>query len=176
MQEHTLACFPTLSQVEVTAIRTYRILVEVILEGCDEWRFVLERIAHIIIYRHIISSHLPVERYLELLPGRNVCVVSPEVILLRLALLPVGSIVELPFAVEQQIVGTLRSEPWEFEVVVLLHGSSRRIRHESSMGFFLAILKLGLVFYPFVCKRTNVNFGLHHFLHLFLGVSRLCNS
>ena len=44
------------------------------------------------------------------------------------------------------------------------------------MGFFFAILKLSLVFYPFVCKRTNVNLCLNHFLHLFLGVSRLCNS
>ena len=176
MQEHTLAGFPPLRQVEVTAIRTYRILVEVILEGCDEWRFVLERIAHIIIYRHIVSSHLPVERYLEFLPGRNVCVVCPEIILLWLALLPVGSIVKFPLAVEQQIVGVLRSEPWEFEVIVLLHGGSRRIRHESSVRLFLAILKLSLVFYPFVGKRTNVNFGLHHLLHLFLGVSRLCNS
>ena len=176
MQEHTLACFPTLRQVEVTAIRTYRILVEVILEGCDERRFVLERIAHIIIYRHIVSSHLPVERYLELLPGRNVCVVSPEIILFWLALLPVGCVVEFPLSVEQEIVGVLRSKPWEFEVVVLLHGGSRRIRHESSVRLFLAILKLSLVFYPFVRKRTYSCFCLNHFLHFFLGVSRLCNS
>ena len=176
MQEHALSCFPTLRQVEVAAIRTYRILVEVILEGCDERRFVLERIAHIIIYRHIVSSHLPVQRHLEFLPGRNVCVVSPEIILFWLALLPVGCVVEFPLSVEQEIVGVLRSEPWKFEVIVLLHGGSRRIRHESSVRLFLAILKLSFVFYPFVCKRTNVNFGFHHLLHLFLGVSRLCNS
>lgn len=36
------------------------------------------------------------------------------------------------------------------------------------MGFFFAILKLSLVFYPFVCKRTYVNLCLNHFLHLFL--------
>ena len=176
MQEHTLAGFPTLRQVEVTAIRTYRILVEIILEGCDERRFVLERIAHIIIYRHIVSSHLPVERYLELLPGRNVCVVSPEIILVWLALLPVGCVVKFPLSVEQEIVGVLRSEPWEFEVIVLLHGGSRRIRHESSVRLFLAILKLSLVFYPFVSKWTYSCFCLNHFLHFFLGVSRLCNS
>ena len=176
MQEHTLSGFPTLRQVEVAAIRTYRILVEIILEGCDEWRLVLERIAHIIIYRHIISCHFPVQRHLEFLPGRNVCVVSPEIILVWLALLPVGCVVKFPLSVEQEIVGVLRSEPWEFEVIVLLHGGSRRIRHESSVRLFLAILKLSLVFYPFVSKWTNVNFGLHHLLHLFLGVSRLCNS
>lgn len=86
----------------------------------------------------------------------------------RLALLPVGCIVEFPLAVEQQIVGTLRSEPWKFEVIVLLHGGSRRIRHESSVRLFLAILKLSFVFYPFVGKWTDVNFGFHHLLHLFL--------
>ena len=54
-------------------------------------------------------------------------------ILLWLTLFPVGFIVEFPLAVEQQIVGVFRSEPWEFEVIVLLHGGSRRIRHEGSV-------------------------------------------
>lgn len=36
------------------------------------------------------------------------------------------------------------------------------------MGFFFAIRKLSLVFYPFVRKRTYSCFCLNHFLHLFL--------
>ena len=68
MQEHALSCFPTLRQVEVTAIGTYRILVEIVLEGCDERRFVLERITYVVVNRNIVSSHLPVERHLEFLP------------------------------------------------------------------------------------------------------------
>ena len=33
----------------------------------------------------------------------------------------------------------------------------------SSIRLFLVILKLSFVFYPFVCKWTDVNFVLNHF-------------
>ena len=60
MEEHALAALPALGQGEGAAIRTYGVLVEIVVESGDAGRLVLERIAHIIIYRHIVASHFPI--------------------------------------------------------------------------------------------------------------------
>ena len=121
VEKHALALVPTLRQVEVAAIGAHGVLVEIVVERCDERGLVLEGIAHVVVNGHIVSGHLPVEGHLELFPRRNIGVVGPEIVFLGLALLPVGRVVELPFPVEQQVVGALGREPRALVVVVLLH-------------------------------------------------------
>ena len=173
VEKDALVLVPTVRQAEVAAIGTYGVLVEIVVERRDERGLVLEGIAHIIIYGHIISGHLPVERDLELFPRRNIGIIGPEIVFLGLALLPVGGVAELPFAVEQQVVGTIRCEPWILVAVVLLHRGCRGIGHKRGVGLLLAVLKLGLVFYPLVHKGAYVGLRLHHlFLLGGTGVSQ----
>ena len=150
VEEHALALVPTLWQCECTAIRAYRVLVEVVVESLDVGRIGLEGESHIIIYRHIIARHLPVERHLDVVPRANVGIVGIEILLLGFALTPVGGVMELPVAVEQQIVGIQWCSPRKTIAFVLLHKLGRRVRYECGASLKLAVLKLGFVLHPSV--------------------------
>ena len=69
VEHYALLLLPALGQVERAAVRTHRVLVEVVVHRLDARWVVVERIAHIVIYRHIIASHLPVERHLDVVPS-----------------------------------------------------------------------------------------------------------
>ena len=148
VEHYALLLLPALRQVERAAVRTHRVLVEVVVHRLDARRVVVERIAHIIIYRHIVASHLPVERHLDVVPSRYVSVVGIEVLCFGLALLPVGCVAELPLAVEQQVVGTLRCEPRHGVALVLHHLRCRRVGYERSVCRELLVLKLLFVLHP----------------------------
>ena len=148
VEHYALLLLPAFGQVERAAVRTHRVLVEVVVHRLDARRVIVERIAHIVIYRHIITSHLPVERHLDVVPSRYVGVVGIEVLCFGLALLPVSCVAELPLAVEQQVVGTLRREPRHGVALVLHHLRCRRVGYECSVCRELLVLKLLLVLHP----------------------------
>ena len=148
VEHYALLLLPALGQVERAAVRTHRVLVEVVVHRLDARRVVVERIAHIVIYRYIVASHLPVERHLDVVPRRYVSVVAVEVLLLGFSLLPVGCVAELPLAVEQQVVGTLWCEPRLGVALVLHHLRCRRVGDERSVCRELLVLKLLLVLHP----------------------------
>ena len=149
MEEHSLAALPTLGQCECAAIRTNGVLVEIVVESGNAWRFVLERISHIIIYRHIVASHFPIEGHSYVVPAAHVGLVAVEVLLLGHTLrLPVGCVMEFPLTVERQPVGMVGSKPWESEILVLHHFRRRRVRHKGGMSLLFAVFKLGFILDP----------------------------
>ena len=99
MQQHATVAVPSFWQREGAAVRANWVLVEVVVEGGDVRRVALEGIAHIIIYRHIVSCHLPVERHADVVPRRNVGLVAIEVGLVGYSVVFVWRITELPLTV-----------------------------------------------------------------------------
>ena len=149
MEEHSLAALPAFRQSEVAAIRTNGVLVEIVVESGNAWWLVLERISHIIIYRHIVASHFPIKGHSYVVPAAHVGVVAVEVLLFGHALrLPVGCVMEFPLTVERQPVGMVGSKPGESEILVLHHFRSRRVGHKGGMRLLFAVFKLGLILDP----------------------------
>ena len=148
VDKHAATVLPVLRKSEVAAIRTHRILVEVVVKRLYERRIVMERIAHIVIYGHVITCHFPVERHTDVVPTRHVSVISIEVVLSWTTLAAVCRVMEFPVAVEREHVSVLRLEPRIFVAVVFLHKCCRRIRDERGVSLLLPVLKHLLVLHP----------------------------
>ena len=110
-------------------------------------RIVLERVAHVGVYRSAVACHLPRERHADVVPCRVVVVGSEELAFARTVLCS-GHELELPLAVEQLCLGVLRSEPRLVERSVALHSLYRSVGYERSVSILLVVAHLLLVLNP----------------------------
>ena len=110
-------------------------------------RIVLERVAHVGVYRSAVACHLPRERHADVVPCRVVVVGSEELAFARTRHCS-GHELELPLAVEQLCLSVLRSEPRLVERSVALHSLYRCVGNERSVSILLIVAHLLLVLNP----------------------------
>ena len=149
VDEETFA-IPRFGHVERAAVEAYGVVVLHTVVGVAHVgvrRIVLERIAHVGIYRFAVASHLPRERHADVVPCRVVVVGSEEFAFAR-TILCSGYELDLPLAVEQLCLGVLRSEPRLVERSVALHSLYRCVGNERSVSILLPIAYLLLVLNP----------------------------
>ncbi len=150
---------PTFGQREGAAVGAHGVGVEVVGNGGDARRVVLERVAHVVVDGHIVAGHLPVERHGDVVPCAHVNVVGIEVVGFGLHDFPVARVLEFPCAVERHVVGLFGRNPWRVVVGIGLHCRRGSVGNEGGVGTQFAVFKLVLVFNPRVGEDV---FGERH--------------
>ena len=149
VNEKTLAV-PRFGHAERATVEAYCVMILHAVVGVAHVgvrRIVLERVAHVDVYRFAVACHLPRERHADVVPSRVVVVGSEELAFARTVLCS-GHELELPLAVEQLCLGVLRSEPRLVERSVALHSLYRGVGNERSVSILLVVAHLLLVLNP----------------------------
>ena len=149
-----LARFPALGQGKRAAVRADGVVAHALNLIGDVGRIVHESIFYIHVKRQVVAFHLPAGGHFDFVPAVSIGIVGIKIFLAG-ALRRLGHELELPHAVEREVVRLFGREPRLVVIDVGTHGGGGGVRNISGMAIFLIILIISLV----------LPFGAHFFRH-----------
>ena len=149
-----LTRFPALGQGKRAAVRADGVVAHALNLIGDVGRIVHESIFYIHVQRQVVAFHLPAGGHFDFVPTISIGIVGIKIFLAG-ALRRLGHELELPHAVEREVVRLFGREPRLVVIDVGTHGSGGGVRNISGMAIFLIILIISLV----------LPFGAHFFRH-----------